>query len=124
MRHLAVVTKEYPSPGEPVYTFVEQLVNAIADSGVRVTVLSPVNPMKRALRGAFLPPAREVRVSPSGRGILLLRPRALSFGVRKAAPSALRDGRSHRLREPSLRRFAGFRRSRTRSTPTLYTPRA
>jgi len=86
MRHLAVVTKEYPSPGEPVYTFVEQLVNAIADSGVRVTVISPVNPVKRALRGAALPPAREARLSPSGGEVTLLRPRALSFGVRKAGP--------------------------------------
>ena len=86
MRHLAVVTKEYPSPGEPVYTFVEQLVGAIADSGVRVTVISPVNPMKRMLRGAPLPPAREKRLSPSGAQVLLLRPRALSFGVRKAGP--------------------------------------
>lgn len=89
MRHLAVVTKEYPSPGEPVYTFVEQLVNAIADSGVRVTVISPVNPMKRMLRGAPLPPAREERPTPLGAKVLLLRPRALSFGARTLGPAHL-----------------------------------
>ena len=41
-----------------MYTFVEQLVSAIADSGVRVTVIAPVNPVKRMLRGAPNPPAR------------------------------------------------------------------
>ncbi len=40
MKRLVVVTKEYPSPGEPVYPFVEQLVNALADLGVEITVIS------------------------------------------------------------------------------------
>jgi glycosyltransferase involved in cell wall biosynthesis len=78
-----VITKEYPSSGEPVYPFVEQLVNAMADQGVQVTVVQPVNPLRRLARGKFVPPAREVRRTASGREVTLLRPRFLSFGGRK-----------------------------------------
>ena len=83
MKRLAVITKEYPSPGEPVYPFVEQLVNAMADLSVQVTVVQPVNPLRRLARGKAVPPAREVRVTASGHQVTLLRPRFLSFGGRK-----------------------------------------
>lgn len=86
MKRLVVVTKEYPSPGEPVYPFVEQLVNALADLGVEITVISPVNPVKRLLRGAPPLPAREVRRTPRGGRVSLLRPRYLSFGNRRLGP--------------------------------------
>lgn len=86
MKRLVVVTKEYPSPGEPVYPFVEQLVNAMADSSVQMTVVSPVNPFRRILRGGKVPPARETRRTAAGREVTLLRPRYLSFGGSPLGP--------------------------------------
>lgn len=86
MKRLVVISKEYPSPGEPVYPFVEQLVNALADLSVQVTVVSPVNPLRRLMRGGRVPPAREVRRTDAGSEVLLLRPRYLSFGGRRTGP--------------------------------------
>ncbi len=86
MKRILMITKEYPSPGEPVYPFVEQLVNAFSDLSVQVTVVSPVNPLRRLLRGGHVPPAREVRGTDGGSKVLLLRPRYLSFGGRRTGP--------------------------------------
>jgi len=86
VKRLVVISKEYPSPGEPVYPFVEQLVNALADLSVQVTVVSPVNPLRRLMRGGRVPPAREVRRTDAGSEVLLLRPRYLSFGGRRTGP--------------------------------------
>jgi teichuronic acid biosynthesis glycosyltransferase TuaC len=86
VKRLVVITKEYPSPGEPVYPFVEQLVNALADLSVQVTVISPLNPLRRLLRGGKVPPAREVRRTGAGSEVLLLRPRYISFGGRRTGP--------------------------------------
>jgi teichuronic acid biosynthesis glycosyltransferase TuaC len=89
LKRLAVITKEYPEPGEPVYAFVEQLVGAIADAGVEVTVIAPVNAAKRMMaRKPALPP-RSQRKSPSGRMVTLLRPRYLSFGGGRGAGQTL-----------------------------------
>jgi glycosyltransferase involved in cell wall biosynthesis len=86
VKRLVVITKEYPSPGEPVYPFVEQLVNALADCSVQVTVVAPVNPLRRLLKGGKVPPARETRRTASGKEVLLLRPRYLSFGGSVVGP--------------------------------------
>jgi glycosyltransferase involved in cell wall biosynthesis len=41
--HLCVITIDYPSPGYPVYTFVEQLCIGLAMKGCHVSVIAPQN---------------------------------------------------------------------------------
>ena len=108
MKRLTVITKEYPAPGEPVYPFVEQLVNAMAECSVQVTVVAPVNPMRRLLRGGRVPPARETRRTASGREVLLLRPRYLSFGGSVVGPV-----------NPTMWTLASFSRAAARAIRSL-----
>ncbi len=108
MKRVAVITKEYPSPGEPVYPFVEQLVNAMADLSVQVTVIAPVNPLRRALKGGKLPPKREKRQTAAGNPVTLLRPRYLSFGGRAMGPA-----------NPAMWTLSSFRRAAARSIQRL-----
>jgi len=108
MKRVAVITKEYPSPGEPVYPFVEQLVNAMADLSVQVTVIAPVNPLRRALKGGGLPPARETRATAAGHPVTLLRPRYPSFGGRALGPV-----------NPALWTLSAFRRAAAREIARL-----
>ncbi len=86
MKRLTVITKEYPAPGEPVYPFVEQLVNAMADFSVQVTVVQPVNPLRRLAKGGKVPPTREIRPTAQGHAVTILRPRFVSFGGRDIGP--------------------------------------
>lgn len=108
MKRLAVITKEYPAPGEPVYPFVEQLVNALAEFSVQVTVVAPVNPLRRLLRGGKVPPARETRRTASGHEVLLLRPRYLSFGGSVVGPL-----------NPAMWTLAAFSRAAARALRSL-----
>jgi glycosyltransferase involved in cell wall biosynthesis len=103
-----VITKEYPAPGEPVYPFVEQLVNALADLSVEVTVVQPVNPLRRLFRGGVVPPARETRRTPEGRVVTILRPWFLSFGGRNAGPV-----------KPAMWTLSAFQRAAARAIRSL-----
>lgn len=76
MKHLAILTKEYPAPGEPVYPFVEAFARAVAAQGVRVTVVAPQN-ILRVVKGKRPLPARA-----EGGGVAVLRPPYLSVGRR------------------------------------------
>ena len=48
--HICVITPDYPSPGRPVYPFVQQICRAIAEQGNKVSVLAPQN-LKNILLG-------------------------------------------------------------------------
>ncbi len=96
IRRLVMLTKEYPSPGDPSYSFVEQLAKGFAAQGVQVTVIAPLSLTRALLRRKALPARRAV----SG-GVTLLRPLTLSFSgkapglnhalFKRAAKNALRS---------------------------------
>ena len=48
--HICVISMDYPSPGYPVYTFVEQLCIGLTKQGCKVSVIAPQNVMN-ILRG-------------------------------------------------------------------------
>ena len=41
--HICVITIDYPTPGYPVYTFVEQLCVELANQGHEISVIAPQN---------------------------------------------------------------------------------
>lgn len=77
---LCILASDFPSEGRPVYVFVEQLVIALADLGMQVSVVAPQNPIKALLRKAKLLPKRQTNETPNGNRYKVFRPNQLSFG--------------------------------------------
>lgn len=78
IKHLVIITQEYPTPTHPIYPFVDQFACAVCDLGVRVTVIAPLSLTNRLLKGLEMPPVAAVRRTLSGRDIDVYRPRYAS----------------------------------------------
>lgn len=74
VRHLVMLTKEYPTDTDPIYPFVRQLARGFRDAGVRVTVIAPLSLTHLLLRRKQAP-ARRVAEG----ALRVLRPLSLSF---------------------------------------------
>ena len=77
---LAVVCQSYPSPGNQVYVFVEQLVNAMVDQGVGITVIAPQSITNCIMWHKPLLPAKCTVKTSKGNSYNVLRPKFVSFG--------------------------------------------
>jgi len=85
LEHLLVITGGYPSQQRPAdYTFVDQLVRALAQLGPRCSVVSPVA-IHDHLSGQ-LPPHRDKITSNGTKPISVLRPRYISVSNRRFGP--------------------------------------
>lgn len=56
IRHILVCSDQYPTVEDPVFPFVEQLVNAFAKKGIHVSVIAPQSLTKHFLRNVPLHP--------------------------------------------------------------------
>ena len=83
IQSLVILSKEYPSKGDPVYTFVDELACGLCDLGVRVTVVAPLDRSKILLGRKKSVPYRTIRKTPGGREIEVLRPRYFSLTNRR-----------------------------------------
>lgn len=79
-KRLCVLASDFPSEGRPVYVFVEQLVIALADLGVQVSVVAPQNPIKALFRKTAVLPKKQTNETPNGNRYMVYRPNQLSFG--------------------------------------------
>lgn len=79
-KHLCVLASDFPSEGRPVYVFVEQLVNALVDLGVQVSVVAPQNPIKVLFGKTTAFPQKQTNETPNGNKYVVYRPHQLSFG--------------------------------------------
>lgn len=79
IERLVMISKEYPTDTDPIYSFVDQLACGMADAGVQVTVIAPLSLTRTLMRGKPMPPARLTKRTASGAQLTVLRPRTLSF---------------------------------------------
>lgn len=77
---IAVISSDFPAPNHPSYIFVEQLVNALVDSGVQITVIAPQSITRHLLRGVpRLPRVYRAKTS-NGNEYQVFRPYYFSLG--------------------------------------------
>lgn len=50
IKQICFIVPNYPFDGEPVYTFVKQLICAVADLGIECLVIAPQSLTKRLIR--------------------------------------------------------------------------
>ena len=81
LKNLIVVSERFPSPTEPVFTFVDELVCALADDGVNVTVVSPQSLTRILIRSGTKMPRKWTRETPRGNAFTVYQPWYLSVGV-------------------------------------------
>ena len=74
------MSNDYPSEGRPVYVFVEQLVNALVDIGVNVSVVAPQSLVRCLFRGVPVLPKKQKYVTANNREYIVYRPYSLTFG--------------------------------------------
>ena len=73
------ITEAYPTEDDPVFTFVRQLVCAIADTGVKCAVVAPQSIVKALFRGKKLRPYHWIDKTTAGNGAEIYQPKYLSF---------------------------------------------
>lgn len=77
---ISIISDNFPSPGRPVFIFVQQLVFALVDMGVAVTVVAPQSLTHALIRGTRLLPTASTHYSNKGHSFKVYRPYSLSFG--------------------------------------------
>jgi len=82
MNHICFVVKGYPTNDDPIYTFIQTLVHAIADGGIKCTVIAPQTINGKSRTGK-LRKTRWFDVTPNGNKITILQPLYSSFGKLK-----------------------------------------
>ena len=83
LSHICILSNDYPSAKRPVYVFVEQLVNAIVDKGVKVSVVAPQSLTKCLIRRIPILIQKQAYNSPLDNRYDVYRPYSLSFGQGK-----------------------------------------
>lgn len=77
---LCIISTDYPSHGRPVYIFVEQLVNALVDKGVKVDVVAPQSITRSVIRHEALLPEEAEHKTLLGNIYTVYRPHIFTFG--------------------------------------------
>ena len=77
---ITVISDHFPSPGIPIYVFVQQLVFALVDMGVKVNVVAPQSLTHALFRGEKILPREFQAVSNHGNYFMVYRPYSISFG--------------------------------------------
>lgn len=80
IKSMAVICDDYPSKNRPTNIFVEQLVNAIVDQGINITVIAPQSLTRCLFRHTPLLPRRSVVRTKQSNAYEVYRPMGLSFG--------------------------------------------
>ena len=75
-----LLSEDFPSPDYPTFVFVEQLVFALVDIGVPVSVIAPQSLTKALVRGRGILPKKSKGTTAKGNKFDIFRPYTLSFG--------------------------------------------
>ena len=83
IKSICVITPEYPSENRPyMFTFVDQLVCAMADAGTEVYVITPHDRFKPESKGEH----NRIRQTPGGKDVKIYSPAVLTLTTRKIGP--------------------------------------
>ena len=77
---IALIADDYPSEGNQSFVFVEQLVNAVVDLGVNVSVIAPQSITRNVIRRIKPSPKISTRITNKGNKYTLYRPYFISTG--------------------------------------------
>ncbi len=77
---IAVISDDYPSEGRMVFVFVQQLVEALVNDSVDVSVIAPQSIVRSLFRGVKLMPKEAKYITVQGKEYYVYRPYAFSFG--------------------------------------------
>lgn len=80
IKNIILIADDYPSKEHQSFVFVEQLVNAMVDLGVNVTVLAPQSVTKNIIRRIKPSPRISTRITSKGNQYTLHRPYFISTG--------------------------------------------
>ena len=80
IKSITVIVGDYPAPEHMMMVFVQQLVHAIVDQGVRVVVIAPQSLVHALMHGKKILPRHTVAKTESGQEYGVYRPYTLSFG--------------------------------------------
>lgn len=79
INNLCFIADDYPSQNRMVFVFVQQLVEALVDDGVKVSVVAPQSLTRSLMRGVKLMPRHQTYATGKGNPYDVYRPYALSF---------------------------------------------
>lgn len=79
-KHIVILADDYPSEERQVFVFVEQLVVALVDLGVKVSVVAPQSLTRVLVRGVKLLPLKCCDETSKGNHYMVYRPYCISFG--------------------------------------------
>lgn len=77
---IAIISDDYPSTGRMVFVFVQQLVEALVDLGIAVSVIAPQSITRAIIRRVKLLPKHEKYTNTKNHNYDVYRPLSLSFG--------------------------------------------
>ena len=80
LKSICILVEDFPSKGRPVFVFVEQLVKALVDEGVDVTVIAPQSLTRSLFRRIPLLPFQQENITDKCNKYQVYRPYSLSFG--------------------------------------------
>ena len=80
LKTVTLIAGNYPAPGHVSLVFVQQLVHAIIEQGVMVTVVAPQSLIHALFRGEKLLPKKSKGYTESGVEYDIYRPYSISFG--------------------------------------------
>lgn len=81
LKNIAIISDDYPSDGRMVFVFVQQLVEALVDIGVNVSVIAPQSIVRSLIRGVKLLPKQTTYTTAHGGNYRVYRPFSLSFST-------------------------------------------
>ena len=80
LESLTIVSDDYPSEGRMVFVFIQQLVEALVDLGINVSVIAPQSLTRSIIRRVKLFPRHVKYTTANNHYYDVLRPYSLSFG--------------------------------------------
>lgn len=78
--NIVICSPQYPTPTDPTYSFVEQLVNEFSRQGASVSVIAPQSLVKHFVRGKELHPIDRIEHIEGGNPVRILQPIVFTFG--------------------------------------------
>lgn len=82
MKKIVLVSPAYPSPGRPIYVFVQQLVNTLIDLGIQVVVIAPQSLTHCILYKETVQPWHSTSMTDNGNVYEVYRPYSITLGDR------------------------------------------
>lgn len=103
VKHICILSDDYPTRDRMVFVFVQQLVEALVDDNVEISVVAPQSLTRSLIRKIGLLPKRQTYTTEKGNIYMVYRPYSLSFGNGNAPLYKLANSFNQRRIEKCLK---------------------